>query len=175
MTRSRSLTSLAGAAAISLTALALAACGAGGTGGTGAGNATVGVSTTGVGKVLVDSKGHTLYLFEKDSGTESACSGACASAWPPLLAKGEPTATGGAKASLVATTKRSDGASQVTYNGHPLYRYQGDERPGDTDGQGVTAYGAEWYALGPAGRQVTEKASTSDGDGASNYGGGSGY
>jgi predicted lipoprotein with Yx(FWY)xxD motif len=166
---------LAGAAAISLTALALAACGAGGTGGTGGGNATVGVSTTGVGKVLVDSKGHTLYLFEKDSGAKSACAGACASAWPPLLAMGSPTAAGGAKASLVATTKRSDGASQVTYNGHPLYRYQGDENPGDTAGQGVTAFGAEWYALGPAGKQVTEESSSPDGDSASNYGGGSGY
>ncbi|HEX4734962.1 MAG TPA: hypothetical protein VH247_11145 [Thermoleophilaceae bacterium] len=174
MTRSRSLTSLAGAAAISLTALALAACGAGGTGSTGGGNTTVGVSTTGVGKVLVDSKGRTLYLFEKDSGMKSACAGACAAAWPPLLAKGEPTAGSGAKASLVATTKRSGGASQVTYNGHPLYRFQGDTKPGDTGGQGVTAYGAEWYALGAADKQV-EKSSASDGDSASMYGGRSGY
>jgi predicted lipoprotein with Yx(FWY)xxD motif len=174
MTRSRSLTSLAGAAAISLTALALAACGAGSTG-TGGGTATVGVSTTGVGKVLVDSKGQTLYLFEKDSGTKSACAGACAGDWPPLRANGAPTAAGGAKPSLVATTRRSDGTSQVTYNGHPVYRYQGDMKPGDTAGQGVTAYGAEWYALDPAGKQVTEESSASDGDGASNYGGGSGY
>ena len=172
MARSRLLTSLAGAAAISLTALALAACGSSGSGSTGGGNATVGVSTTGVGKVLVDSKGHTLYLFEKDSGPKSNCSGACASNWPPLLAKGQPTAAGGAKASLVATTKRSDGASQVTYNGHPVYRYQGDMKPGDTAGQGLEAYGAEWYALGPAGKQI-EKSSASDG--ASSYGGGSGY
>jgi predicted lipoprotein with Yx(FWY)xxD motif len=175
MTRSRSLTSLAGAAAISLTALALAACGAGGTDSTGGGNATVGVSTTGVGKVLVDSKGHTLYLFEKDSGTKSVCAGACALNWPPLRANGAPTAADGAKASLVATTKRSDGTSQVTYNGHPVYRYQGDMKPGDTVGQGVTAYGAEWYALGPAGKQVTETSSASDGDGGSTYSGGSGY
>jgi predicted lipoprotein with Yx(FWY)xxD motif len=163
MTRPRSLTSLAGAAAISLTVLALAACGAGGTGGTGGGNATVGVSTTGVGKVLVDSKGHTLYLFEKDSGTESACAGACASAWPPLLAKGEPTAAGGAKASLVATTKRSDGASQVTYNGHPLYLFAGDSSAGDTNGQGISAFGARWYVLSPAGNQVTASGSSSRG------------
>jgi predicted lipoprotein with Yx(FWY)xxD motif len=176
MTRSRSLTSLAGAAAISLTALALAACGGGtGTGGSGGGNATVGASTTGVGKVLVDSKGHTLYLFEKDSGMKSACAGACAGVWPPLRASGTPTVAGGAKASLVATTKRSDGAPQVTYNGHPLYTYQGDQKPGDTKGQGVAAYGAEWYAVGAAGKQVTEKSSASDGDSASNYGGGNGY
>jgi predicted lipoprotein with Yx(FWY)xxD motif len=175
MTRSRSLTSLAGAAAISLTALALAACGAGTGTGTGGGTATVGVSSTGVGKVLVDSKGHTLYLFEKDSGMKSACAGACALNWPPLRAHGAPTAAGGAKASLVATTKRSDGTSQVTYNGHPVYRYQGDMKPGDTAGQGVTAYGAEWYALGPAGKQVTEESSASDGDSAPTYGGGSGY
>jgi len=164
---------MVGAAAISLAALALAACGSG-TGGSG--NATVGISMTSVGKVLVDAQGHTLYEFKKDSGTASNCPGACAAAWPPLRTGGMPTAGSGAQASLVSTTKRSDGAPQVTYNGHPLYLYAGDERPGDTEGQGLTDYGATWYALGAAGRQVTALSSTSDGYGASRYGGGgSGY
>jgi predicted lipoprotein with Yx(FWY)xxD motif len=174
MTRSTFLKFIAGAAAISLTALALAACGGSSTGGSG--NATVGLSTTGAGKVLVDSHGHTLYLFKKDSGTASNCAGACAAAWPPLRANGMPTAGSGAQASLVSTTKRSDGAPQVTYNGHPLYLYAGDEKPGDTHGQGLTDYGAAWYALGAAGKQVTAMSSTADGYGASSYGGGgSGY
>jgi predicted lipoprotein with Yx(FWY)xxD motif len=174
MTRSTFLKFIAGAAAISLTALALAACGGSSTGGSG--NATVGLSTTGAGKVLVDAHGHTLYLFKKDSGTASNCAGACAAAWPPLRANGMPTAGSGAQASLVSTTKRSDGAPQVTYNGHPLYLYAGDEKPGDTHGQGLTDYGAAWYALGAAGKQVTAMSSTADGYGASSYGGGgSGY
>jgi predicted lipoprotein with Yx(FWY)xxD motif len=173
MTRSRYLKFIAGAAAMSLTAVALAACGGTSTGG---GNATVGISTTGAGKVLVDSHGHTLYLFKKDSGTASNCAGACAAAWPPLRASGMPTAGSGAQASLVSTTKRSDGARQVTYNGHPLYLYAGDEKPGDTEGQGLKDYGAAWYALGAAGKQITATSSSSDGSGASSYGGGgSGY
>ena len=170
MTRRISLKFIAGAAAISLTALALAACGGSITGGSG--NATVGISTTGVGNVLVDSHGHTLYLFKKDSATASNCAGACAAAWPPLRASGMPTAGSGAQASLVSTTERSDGMRQVTYNGHPLYLYAGDMKPGDTDGQGLTDYGAAWYAVGAAGKQVTAMSSTSDGYGASSYGGG---
>src|SRR5437762_1597007 len=152
MTRRISLKFIAGAAAISLTALALAACGGSSTGGSG--NATVGISTTGVGNVLVASHGHTLCLFKKGAATASNCAGACAAAWPPLRASGMPTAGSGAQASLVSTTKRSDGARQVTYNGHPLYLYAGDEKPGDTEGQGLTAYGAAWYELGAAGKQV---------------------
>src|SRR3954470_24449922 len=160
MTRSRCLKFMAGAAAISLTALALAACGGSSTGG--GGNATVAISTTGAGKVLVDSQGHTLYLFKKDSGTASNCAGACAAAWPPLRASNMPTVGSGAQASLVSSIKRSDGASQVTYNGHPLYLYAGDQKPGDANGQGLTDYGAAWYALGPGGNEVTAILSASD-------------
>src|SRR4051812_40639613 len=127
--------------------LALAACG----GGIGGANATVRVASTGLGSALVDSGGHTLYLFKKDAGMASRCAGECARDWPPLPATGAPTAGRGAKASLVGTTKRADGMSQVTYNGHPVYLYEGDAKPGDTAGQGVTAFGAAWYALGPAG------------------------
>jgi predicted lipoprotein with Yx(FWY)xxD motif len=184
MTRTRSITLLATAAAIPLTALALASCGGGGGGEatasptppqtTSGGPATVGVATTGLGKILVDSSGRTIYLFKKDSGTRSACSGACASAWPPVRANGKPTVGPGANASLVGTTARSDGTPQLTYNGHPLYLYQGDQKPGDTSGQGLTAFGAPWWVLSPAGNQVTGQPSSSGG-GASNYRGGGGY
>ena len=106
------------------------------------GLATVGVANSGLGNILVNSNGRTLYLFQKDSGMKSACSGACASAWPPVRANGKPTVGGGANASLVGTTARSDGEPQVTYNGQPLYLYQGDQKPGDMNGQGLTGFGA---------------------------------
>src|SRR5215216_141572 len=133
MTRTRSITFLAGAALIALTALAVAGCGGGGATASTAPpksasghSATIGVAETGLGKILVDSKGRTLYLFKKDSGTGSACFGACADAWPPLRATGKPTVGSRASASMVSTTKRSNGEPQVTYNGHPLYLFEGD-------------------------------------------------
>lgn len=171
MTRSNPIT-LLGAVAIPLTALAVAGCGGGGGNATAAQSpakaasgpaTTVNVATTGLGKVLVDSKGETIYLFKKDNGTTSACSGECANDWPPVRTNGEPTVGDGANASMVSTTKRSDGAPQVTYNGHPLYLYEGDQQPGDTNGQGVSAFGAAWYALTPAGNQVSGGTSTSGG------------
>ena len=183
MTRSRSITVLAAAAAIPLAALAVAGCGSGGGDATAAsapprtasgGPATVGVATTGLGKILVDSSGRTIYLFKKDSGSKSACVGACADAWPPVRANGKPTVGGGANASLVGTTTRSDGKPQVAYNGHPLYLYQGDQKPGDTTGEGSTGFGAAWWALSAAGNQVTGQASSPAG-GAASYGGGAGY
>ena len=170
MTRSRPLTFLATAAVIPLVALAVAGCG-GGSGAnaaavtpktTSGASATVGVATTDLGKVLVDSKGRTLYLFKSDQSTKSTCFGECATDWPPLRVSGKPTVADGAKASLVATTGRSDGKPQVSYNGHPLYLYAGDQEPGDTNGQGVIAFGAGWYAVTPAGTQVSAKAASSD-------------
>ena len=128
--------------------------------------ATVGVEDSGLGKILVDSQSRTLYLFQKDSGTKSACFGACARDWPPLRTNGKPTVDGGAKASLVATTPRSDGKPQVTYSGHPVYLFEGDTKAGDTNGQGLTAFGGGWFALSPAGDQVSGEASTSGGNGA---------
>jgi len=179
MTRSKPITFVAAAAVVSLAALALAACGGGSSNNatasakpptTASGRpATVGVENNGnLGKILVDSRGDTLYLFQKDSGTKSACTGACASAWPPLRASGKPVVGTGATASMVATTPRSDGKPQVTYNGHPLYTYSGDQQPGDTNGQGLTAFGAAWFAVSPAGDMVS-------GTGSSSGGGGSGY
>ena len=88
--------------------------------------ATVKTGTSALGRIVVDGHSHTLYLFEKDKGGKSACSGACAQNWPPLLTKGTPKAGSGAKASLLGTTKRADGTTQVTYNKHPLYTFMGD-------------------------------------------------
>jgi predicted lipoprotein with Yx(FWY)xxD motif len=157
-------------AAVAPCALATVGCGGGGYGDAAettpasGQNATIGAANEGeLGSTLVDSKGRTLYLFRKDAASKSTCFGACASAWPPLRATGKPTVGGGADASLVGTSARSDGEQQVTYNGHPLYLYAGDEKAGDTRGQGLTDFGASWYVLSPAGQQVSGQASSSYG------------
>lgn len=104
-------------------------------------------------QILVDSKGNTLYYFEKDKqgGTSSTCSGACAQVWPPYTTSGTPKGQKGAVASKLGTIKRSDGTTEVTYNGWPLYTYAGDKKPGDTNGNNFEQFGAEWYALTPQG------------------------
>jgi len=109
-----------------------------------------------VGVALVDSKGFTLYYFKKDKGGESACYGACASAWPPLTTGGSPKASGGAMAARLGTTKRSDGTVQVTYAGWPLYTYTADAKPGEANGTDVKSFGASWYPLHPNGEKAGE-------------------
>jgi predicted lipoprotein with Yx(FWY)xxD motif len=124
------------------------------------GPAKVGVRSTSLGKVLVNGKGVTLYLFEKDKHGKSACSGKCAAAWPPLLTKGKPTASGGASAAKLGTTRRSDGTTQVTYAGHPLYMFIMDKnKPGSTKGEGLDAFGAEWYVVGTNGKKIEHEGS----------------
>jgi predicted lipoprotein with Yx(FWY)xxD motif len=121
--------------------------------------ATVKTRTAGdLGKIIVDGRSRTLYLFEKDKKGKSSCSGACAEAWPPLLTKGKPKASGSVKASRLATTKRSDGTTQVTYGGHPLYTFAPDKnKPGSTKGQGVDGFGAEWYVVGTDGKKIEDE------------------
>jgi predicted lipoprotein with Yx(FWY)xxD motif len=122
--------------------------------------ATVKPRTTKLGKIVVDGKSHTLYLFEKDKNGKSKCSGACATNWPPLLTKGKPKASGSVSASKLGTTKRSDGTTQVTYGGHPMYTFVVDKnKPGSTKGQGVDAFGAEWYVVGTNGKKIEKKGS----------------
>jgi predicted lipoprotein with Yx(FWY)xxD motif len=105
-------------------------------------------SATGLGQVLVDSEGHTLYAFSKDSGETSICEGTCAKAWPPLLiAHGEPQPSNGTGASRLGTITLPDGRRQVTYAGHPLYGYSGDNQPGEANGNGASAFGGTWTAL----------------------------
>jgi predicted lipoprotein with Yx(FWY)xxD motif len=131
---------------------------------------------TKLGRILVDEDGHALYLFEADKSTQSTCNGACAAAWPPVLTSGKPVADSGAQSGKLGTTSRSDGKTQVTYGGHPLYYFSLDKQPGETKGQGTKAFGAEWYVLGPAGSKVESgeegdsgsKSSSSSGGGYSN-------
>jgi len=118
--------------------------------------ATVDLKSTKLGKVLVDAKGRTLYLFEKDRRNKSECPAACAKVWSPLLVGGKPTAGPGVKASLLGTARRKGGV-QVTYNGHPLYRFSGDKKAGQTNGEGSKAFGAEWYVLSAKGTKVEKK------------------
>jgi predicted lipoprotein with Yx(FWY)xxD motif len=174
MTRSRPINVLAATALIPLAALTVAACGGGGAATAAApktsngASATVGVANSSLGSILVDSTGRTLYLFKADSGSTSACTGACATAWPPLLATGKRTAGTGLTASNLGTITRSGGNQQVTYNGHPLYLFIKDKKPGQTNGQGVTAFGAAWFALTPSGNQASAPASSSGSAGSSN-------
>jgi predicted lipoprotein with Yx(FWY)xxD motif len=115
--------------------------------------AEVSVGTAaGVGKVLVDSEGLTLYYFEKDQGGKSACYGACESAWPPLT--GTPKGTSGIQASMLGTGMRKDGTAQVTYAGWPLYTFEGDSKPGEDNGTDSKAFGASWYPLHPNGEKA---------------------
>jgi predicted lipoprotein with Yx(FWY)xxD motif len=159
MTRGRSIY-LGSALALPAIVLAIAGCGGSSSNanatpsGTTASGSTVHVRSASLGKILVDSQGRTLYLFEKDTGSKSTCSGACASAWPPFRTSGTPKAGSGVTASLLGTTTRSDGNDEVTYNGHPLYYYAGDQKAGDTKGQDLNQFGAPWYVLSPAGNKI---------------------
>ena len=113
------------------------------------------VGHTPLGSIVTDGAGMTVYLFEKDTGTTSSCYGACATAWPPVLATStQPGAGNGADQAMVATTMRTDGKTQLTYAGHPLYHFAGDHKPGDTTGQGSHAFGAGWYVITPAGQKI---------------------
>ncbi|MET0512064.1 MAG: hypothetical protein ABW135_10345 [Thermoleophilaceae bacterium] len=177
MISSKPVSLLTTAAVVGLAAVALASCGgssnskpiASAPPRTASGQpATLGVENSNLGKILVDSQGRTLYLFQGDTGTKSNCSGACASNWPPLTSA-NPKVGKGASASMTGTTKRSDGTTQVTYNGHPLYTFSGDSSPGQTSGQGVNAFGALWYVVSPAGQQVTASAPSNSGSSTNPY------
>jgi predicted lipoprotein with Yx(FWY)xxD motif len=172
MTRTKSIPLVIAVAALALVALVIAGCGGGddqataSSGGSNAdGGSMIGVTDIGgLGKVLVDSNGRTVYLFEKDTGPKSTCFGACATEWPPVTTTGKPSAGDGVTASMLGTAKRSDGTTQVTYGGHPLYLFEADKKPGDATGQNVDAFGAEWYVLSSAGHKVEGKATSSGGD-----------
>jgi predicted lipoprotein with Yx(FWY)xxD motif len=111
------------------------------------------------GNVLTGPNGHTVYLFLKDKGTTSKCNGKCAHVWSPLMTSGQPQAGAGLKASLLATSKRQDGSTQITYGGHPLYYYEDDKKAGTTKGEGSKEFGAEWYAVDAKGKKLEKKGS----------------
>ncbi len=151
---------LAGAAALLAAALLTAAgCSSGGgsasNGSPAASAATVRVANGSVGSYLTDGSGRALYLWLGDSGGTSSCSGACAQAWPPLTVRGAPAAGAGVSSAQLGTVKRADGGTQVTYDGHPLYRFTGDSAAGQTTGQGSTAFGAAWWLVAPSGSAIT--------------------
>jgi predicted lipoprotein with Yx(FWY)xxD motif len=169
MIKKRFLLSLTPAGVAGIAVIAAGCGGGGGTVSSGGGYAaaavkpmvpvnagTIGERHTKLGNVLVDSQGRTVYLFEKDRGMSSSCTGACASIWPPVTASGKPNAGSGLSASRIALIKRSDGTMQVTYGGHPLYTYAGDAGPGDAKGEGLNQFGAKWYVLGPSGRKIDD-------------------
>jgi predicted lipoprotein with Yx(FWY)xxD motif len=133
--------------------------------------ARVALGKTTLGNVLVDARGRTLYRFAKDKGGRSACNGACATYWPPLVSTAKPQAAQGVRASLLALTKRTNGKRQVTYAGHPLYTFSLDTRAGQTSGQGLTDFGGSWNAVAASGRAVKSAASSGGSGGDGGYGG----
>src|SRR3954470_4027875 len=115
---------------------------------------TVAIRTTPLGRTLVDNQGRTLYLFENDKTPKSTCNGACARVWPPLTSAGKPQAGSGVTAGKLGVTTRTDGKSEVTYAGHPLYYYVSDTQPGQLSGEGLDQFGAQWDAVAPTGKGI---------------------
>ncbi|MGN6588016.1 MAG: COG4315 family predicted lipoprotein [Solirubrobacterales bacterium] len=184
MSRSRLTTAL-----LSLVVFALVVAGCGG-GSSNSNTATAGENSassgsegtvsaagiSGLGTVLVNSEGLTVYMFAKDNGTTSSCYGACEQGWPPVIAEGKPSAGEGAMSSQLGTTKRKDGSMQVTYAGHPLYTYAGDTAPGEANGNESTAFGGKWSAMDEAGEAVAGTATGGSEEGTSeSSSGGYGY
>jgi predicted lipoprotein with Yx(FWY)xxD motif len=121
------------------------------------------IDQTSLGSVLSNAQGFTVYWFAKDTTTNSACSGACAAAWPPVI--GMPQAASGIKLTgKLGEIRRSDGSMQATYNGHPLYLFAGDSKPGQTNGNAVDGFGAPWYAI-KIGTSTTSASSGNGGTG----------
>jgi predicted lipoprotein with Yx(FWY)xxD motif len=123
-------------------------------------NSTVSLRKTQLGLILVNSRGHTLYLLATDKNGKSACSGSCAKFWPPLLSRSKPTAGPGVKPSLLGRTTRSNGTLQVTYNRHPLYTYAPDKQAGQTKGEGSVAFGGKWWAISAKGTAIVKAPAT---------------
>jgi predicted lipoprotein with Yx(FWY)xxD motif len=113
-----------------------------------------------LGEYIADAEGRALYLFEADTQGRnggpagSTCKDDCAAAWPPFTTAGTTQVNEGVSGDLVGTLEREDGATQVTYNGWPLYYYAKDEKPGDTTGHDIEDFGAEWYLLTPQGEKA---------------------
>ena len=120
---------------------------------------TVAYGETALGDTLVDGKGMTLYIFEADTSSTSTCVDACAENWPPLTVTGEPVLGDGLDESLFATSARPDGTQQLTVDGHPLYLFANDTKPGDTNGQGI---GDVWYAAGIDGSKLGDADASSE-------------
>jgi predicted lipoprotein with Yx(FWY)xxD motif len=149
--------------AVAVGALLTAAAFAVAASGSAHGGALVKVGPSNLGRVLVDAHGKTLYIWAHDKGSKSTCNGDCAEYWPPLLTRGQPVASGGAKAALLGTSRRSDGRMQVTYAGHPLYYFVQDAKPGQTKGEGLTGFGGRWDPVSAAGMAVRKRSDSAAG------------
>ena len=147
LSRARIVASLALLTLLAVAAIAQAAAG---------GATTVSVRTSSLGKLLVDGRGHTLYLFGKDTNGKNHCTGTCASFWPPLMTSGKPHAGTGARQAMLGTTKLANGKLQVTYHSHPLYLFKLDTKAGQTQGEGLNKFGALWYAVSPSGTKILQ-------------------
>jgi predicted lipoprotein with Yx(FWY)xxD motif len=130
----------------------------------------VALRKTTLGSVLVDASGRTLYMFAKDRKGMSVCDMACVKFWPPLVSRTTPRAGKGVRTAMLGVTRRHNGRRQVTYASHPLYTFVGDKAPGDTSGEGLANFGAEWYALAASGRTVQPSQPSNGG-----YGSGGGW
>jgi predicted lipoprotein with Yx(FWY)xxD motif len=120
-------------------------------------HASVTARQSAYGKILFDGRGFVLYAFTRDAHGRSACSGACARAWPPYVAKARPRAATGIAARRLGTMRRADGSLQVTYAGRPLYYYVGDRAPGQILCQNVLEYGGIWRVVRPSGALVAHR------------------
>lgn len=116
----------------------------------------VSIRSTTLGSVLVDARGHTLYVFDLDHGTKSSCTGACAASWHAFLTSSKPVALHGVAAAKLGMAKRARGKFQVTFMGHPLYFFAGDTKAGDVHGASIV----HWAALSPAGAKIRAAATT---------------
>lgn len=167
----RTRTTMWSAAVVTLAGLLLAGCGSGGSYGGGgssstppAGAGTVATGRTDAGTVLVNGSRRTLYVFAADRRGHSACTGACLQYWPPVTVSGTPRHAAAVSAEL-GTLRRSDGATQLTVNGFPVYTYSGDTAPGQASGQGNNRFGGLWWAVSPSGASVKDTATTGGGRG----------
>src|SRR3954467_15240671 len=123
------------------------------------------------GTYLADSSGRSLYMFEPDKNGSSTCYGACAKYWPPLTSTSAAQSGNGIQQAKLSTTKRTNGATQITYAGHPLYYFAQDKSPGDTKGEGLNLSGGEWYLLSTNGTSITSMASAPAQNSSSSSGG----
>jgi predicted lipoprotein with Yx(FWY)xxD motif len=186
MTIWKHTTQALGAAAIAVAALLAAGCGSSAktttstassaAAATSAASATSNAASSGAavkvthgahGVYLTGASGRALYLWVADKNGKSACSGACAQAWPPLTTKAAPSGSGGVAMAKLTTITRSDGTKQVAYDGHPLYYFAGDTGAGTTTGQGSNSFGAKWWLVAPSGTAITAGAAAASGSGGS--------
>jgi predicted lipoprotein with Yx(FWY)xxD motif len=151
-------------ALVALAALTVGLASASASGHSAARGGTVATAGSTLGRILVDGRGRTLYVFGADKHGKSVCNGMCAGFWPPLIASGKPLAKSGARASLLGTIRRADGRLQVTYNHHPLYTFAKDTGKGQTNGEGLFTFGAKWWAISPAGAKVVANGSANTGN-----------